>query len=89
MNFGIYLVCLGALSLVTFILYGVDKSLSRRKGPRIPEKTFHILTLLGGFAGGWAGRYVFRHKTKKGVFTLVLVVATVIHAVVIWAVWGR
>jgi len=84
-----YIIWLIIINPAVFLLYGLDKYLSRRKGPRIPEKTFHILTLLGGFIGGWAGRYAFRHKTKKGVFTLVLVVATVIHAGLMWVVWGR
>jgi uncharacterized membrane protein YsdA (DUF1294 family) len=37
--------------------------------------------------GGWAGRALFHHKTKKGIFTFVLVVSTVIHAGVVWCVW--
>ena len=74
------LIWLAALSLITFILYGIDKAQSKRKGARIPEAALHLLALAGGFIGGWAGRSLFRHKTKKGIFIFVLAVSTLIHA---------
>jgi uncharacterized membrane protein YsdA (DUF1294 family) len=80
-----YLVWLAAASVITFILYGLDKARSKRKGAwRIPEMTLHALALLGGFMGGWAGRSLFRHKTKKGIFLFVLVLSTVLHAGLLW-----
>jgi len=68
----LYLIWLIAASLITFILYGFDKSQSKRKGRRVPEYTLHVLALAGGFMGGWAGRSLFHHKTKKGIFLFVL-----------------
>jgi uncharacterized membrane protein YsdA (DUF1294 family) len=75
-----YLVWLAILSLITFITYGHDKSRARSGGWRVPENTLHWLAILGGFPGGWIGRAVFRHKTKKASFTIVLILATAIHA---------
>lgn len=83
-----YLTWLLVAGGITFLLYGWDKSLSKKKGWRVPEKVFHVLTLAGGFIGGWIGRYLFRHKTKKGYFLFILIVSTVIHAAVGWWVWG-
>jgi uncharacterized membrane protein YsdA (DUF1294 family) len=81
----VYLIWLAAFSLVTFILYGVDKSRARRAAWRIPEATLHWMALLGGFPGGWAGRAVFRHKTQKTSFVLVLAFSTIIHlGLVLW-----
>jgi uncharacterized membrane protein YsdA (DUF1294 family) len=75
-----YLIWLAAASLITFVVYGFDKARSRQKGAwRVPEATLHLLALAGGFTGGWAGRSIFRHKTKKGFFVFVLAVSTVIH----------
>ena len=83
--YGIWLV---SASLVTFLLYGDDKAQARRGGWRIPEAVLHWLALAGGFPGGWAGRSVFHHKTQKGFFTFVLLVATLIHlGVVYWLVF--
>ncbi|MFC2039123.1 DUF1294 domain-containing protein [Chloroflexota bacterium] len=75
----IYLVWLVAVSVLTFILYGYDKAQARKGGWRVKEKALHGLALIGGFPGGWAGRSVFRHKTKKRFFLFVLVISTVIH----------
>ena len=79
-----YWVWLAVASGITFILYGWDKFQSRRGGRRVPEVVLHGWALAGGFPGGWAGRAVFRHKTKKGFFVFVLAVSTAIHVVVYW-----
>jgi len=84
-----YLIWLAAASGITFILYGFDKAQSKRKGARrVPEVVFHVLALAGGFIGGWVGRSLFHHKTKKGIFVFVLIVSTVIHVGVVgWMVF--
>ena len=75
-----------ALSLVTLALYGWDKLQARREGRRVPEKTLHGLALLGGFAGAWLGMSLFRHKTRKPMFALVVGVAALLHAA-LWGAW--
>jgi uncharacterized membrane protein YsdA (DUF1294 family) len=84
-----YLIWLAIASGFTFILYGLDKFQSKRDGWRVPEVVLHGLALLGGFPGGWAGRSVFRHKTKKGFFVFVLVVSTAIHLGLIYWLFIR
>jgi uncharacterized membrane protein YsdA (DUF1294 family) len=64
----LYLIWLAILSVVTFFLYGFDKAHSKTDGWRVPEVVLHGLALAGGFIGGWAGRSIFRHKTRKGFF---------------------
>ncbi|NOT28908.1 MAG: DUF1294 domain-containing protein [Planctomycetes bacterium] len=73
-----------ALSAATFVLYGWDKLQAKRGTRRVPEARLHGMALLGGFSGAWLGRIVFRHKTQKPVFTLVLGAAALLHA----AAWG-
>ena len=81
----IYLVWVGVFSILAFVLYGWDKFQSVRGGWRIPEKTLHWLALAGGFPGGWAGRAIFNHKTRKGFFLFILIVSTFIHlALILW-----
>ena len=84
-----YWIWLAAASITLFILYGFDKARAKNRGRRVPEKTLHWLALLGGFPGGWLGRSVFHHKTRKAVFTIVLVLATLLHAGFIYWVWFR
>jgi len=72
----------GISSIATFIAYGVDKSRAKKKTNvrRIPERTLHRLSWLGGAPGGWLGRGMFRHKTQKPGFALRLTLASLLHA---------
>jgi len=74
-----YWIWLITLSVMTFFWYGFDKGQSKRAGLRVPEMVLHLLTLAGGFPGGWLGRLFFRHKTRKDAFLVILIVATVLH----------
>lgn len=77
-------------SAPAFAVYGIDKWQAGRGGWRVPEVVLHGLALVGGFPGAWVGRIVFRHKTRKPVFLVVLVAATVAWGVILaWAVFGR
>jgi len=79
MGWQFYLIWLAISSGITFLLYGFDKAQSKNGSWRVPEVVLHGLALVGGFPGGWIGRWVFRHKTKKAIFVFVLAVSTAIH----------
>ena len=73
---------LAVVNTAAFILYGMDKYLSKRKGsPRVPEKTLLWLARLGGGVGCWLGMLLFRHKTKHVNFKLLVPLWTVIWVV--------
>jgi uncharacterized membrane protein YsdA (DUF1294 family) len=61
-----------ACSLVTLAWYGLDKLSAGQGWSRIPELTLHLLALAGGSPGALAGMSLFRHKTAKGSFRIVL-----------------
>ncbi len=67
-----------AWSVVTFGLYGYDKAQSKIGGGRVPEIVLHMSTLAGGWPGAWSGRFAFRHKTRKPVFLVVLIISTLL-----------
>ena len=82
-----YLLWILAWSGTTFLLYGLDKGLSKGQGARTPEMILHLLALVGGFPGGWLGRAAFKHKTnvrKHPWFLIVLVLSTVGHGLLIY-----
>lgn len=54
-----------AVSLLTWILFGLDKWKAIHGKWRIRESTLLGLSLIGGVAGGLAGMYLFRHKIRK------------------------
>ena len=56
------------INIVTCLLFGLDKRRAVRGQWRIRERTLLLLAAAGGAAGGWAGMYLFRHKTKKARF---------------------
>lgn len=67
------------LSVVTLVVYAVDKRRAKRKGPRVRERTLHLMSWMGGAPGGWCGRHWLRHKTLKPGFAVRLFGATVVH----------
>ena len=73
---------LSVVNTAAFILYGMDKYLSKRKGsPRVPEKTLLWLARIGGGAGCCLGMLLFRHKTKHVNFKLLVPLWTVIWVI--------
>lgn len=56
------------LSAITFVVYAIDKSAARRRGPRTSERTLHLLSLAGGWAGALLAQRWLRHKSAKASF---------------------
>lgn len=86
----IWLVILGyiaAMSLVTFIAYGVDKWKARNAHWRISELTLILMALLGGSPGALAGMKIWHHKTlhrkfRYGIPAIILLQVLTVFAVV-------
>ena len=86
-DLGFLWIWLLTLSVVTFNAYGYDKAQAKAGGVRIPEIVLHGLALAGGFLGGWVGRAVFRHKTRKVSFTIVLAISTLLYLALIYILY--
>ena len=54
------------INVVTFFIYGLDKSRAKAGQWRIPQLIF--LAVIGGSVGALAGMKVFHHKTRKPKF---------------------
>ena len=67
------LICavIGAVSLITFIMYGADKRAAIKGRWRVPERTLLALSFFGGAAGGTLAMLLFRHKIKKSAFIFI------------------
>ncbi len=74
------------VSLVTFAVYALDKRRAIRGGRRVPERTLHVLELLGGWPGALLGQRVFRHKRRKLNYMLVFAGIVALH-LSMWIVW--
>ena len=64
----IILIYLIAINVVTFFVYGIDKSKAKRSKWRISEATLLLMAVLGGSIGAWLGMKVWHHKTQHKKF---------------------
>ena len=58
-------------SLLTFLMYAVDKSAAQKGAWRTKESTLHLLSLVGGWPGALVAQEKLRHKSKKQSFRFV------------------
>lgn len=70
------------ISLILFILMGLDKLFAIKKMWRIPEKTLIAIGYLGGAIGGIVGMTTFRHKTQKIKFWTNFVIALIFNILI-------
>ena len=74
-----YLVLTVIASPICFAAYGSDKRRAARQLERIPERTLHLLALMGGWPGAVLGQRMFHHKTQKLSFRLILGSILLLH----------
>jgi len=80
---------LAAINLAAFAAFGIDKARALRGEWRISEATLLGLAFIGGTPGAYAGRAVFRHKTRKQPFSRELFTVAVMQVagLGLWIGW--
>lgn len=78
--FPVLLGYLGA-SCVTYVAYGLDKAAASNGQWRIPERTLHLLGLVGGWPGALLAQRRLRHKTRKQSFQVAFWATVVLNCV--------
>lgn len=71
-----YFVC---INIVSFILFFLDKEKAKRDKWRIPEKTLHSFSFMGGVFGSIAAMILFHHKTRKSLFVAITIIALLVN----------
>ena len=66
-------------SLITFFMYALDKSAAKNGKWRTPERTLHIMSLVGGWPGAIIAQQKLRHKSKKNSFRFVLWITVLLN----------
>ena len=69
----------GVASLVTYVVYALDKKAARKGAWRIPEVQLHLLALIGGWPGAMAAQQTLRHKSKKASFRFVFWITVILN----------
>ncbi|MCJ8337223.1 MAG: DUF1294 domain-containing protein [Pseudomonadales bacterium] len=59
------------VSVLTYVLYGIDKSAAKKGQWRIKEASLQICSLLGGWPGAVIAQVMLRHKSRKLRFQIV------------------
>lgn len=77
------------ISLLTLVIYGIDKFLAKAEWTRVPERWFHTLALIGGFPGAWVGMQLFHHKTNNPKFRWVMLAALLLHTAALVILFAR
>lgn len=75
----IYLGLIVLMSIISFILYKVDKNRAVKKQWRIKEVVLLGSSFLFGSIGGLCGMYLLRHKTKHWYFVVINFLSLIIH----------
>ena len=86
--FKLYLIFILIMSLITFILYLVDKAKAKKNAWRIKEATLLLFSFFGGALGGYIGMLSLRHKTKHWYFWYGLPAMLIAQILLsLWLVW--
>ena len=73
------LIAYWCFSLVTFVMYAIDKSKAKRNQWRISEQSLHMLSLLGGWPGAAFAQQTLRNKSRKKEFRIVYWITVLIN----------
>ena len=76
------LVYIVIINIISFIVFGVDKSKSQKNQWRIKESTLIVLSLLGGSIGSMIGMIVFHHKLNKKKFYIGIPLIFILNKVI-------
>lgn len=58
-----------AINFVAVAMFGIDKKRANAQRRRVRESTLLWFAFFGGTPGAYAGRALFRHKTRKQPFS--------------------
>lgn len=77
---------LAVANLVSFAMFGADKTKARSGQRRTSERALLTSAAVSGTVGAWIGMRVFRHKTAKCSFQVKMMAVTALDIVVLVAV---
>lgn len=75
------------LSIITLLVYGKDKWAAKRQAWRTPERTLHLLALLGGWPGALIGQKLFSHKKNKISFKRIFWLTVVGNVLIVFGIF--
>ncbi len=84
-----YLIIIFIMSLITFLLYMIDKKRSIKHKWRIKEFTLLLFSCLFGAFGGIIAMYKYRHKTKHWYFIAINYLAIILQIILGFIIYNK
>lgn len=81
----IFVLYIIAITILTFIVYGIDKYKATHNKWRIPEASLIGLAIIGGSIGALAGMKIWHHKTLHPKFKYGIPIIIIFQIIVL--VW--
>ena len=72
------------LNILGFVMVMLDKYEAKNRLWRIPERTFFLLSILGGGIGVFLGLLTFNHKTKHWYFMTLIPFIIIIQVLFVY-----
>lgn len=66
-------------SILTFLLYQLDKTKARKEQRRIAEKILHLCSVIGGWPGALLAQRLLHHKSRKRSFQIVFIITVILN----------
>ena len=73
----------GCTSIISYVLYALDKSAAIGQRRRIAERTLLLWGLCGGWPGAWLAQQTLRHKTRKLPFVLLFWLSVILNLAIL------
>lgn len=83
----IFIAALLCWNLFVFLVFGYDKRCAVLHKRRIPERILLAFSLLLGSYAALSGMLLFRHKTRKLKFQLVLPLCLLLHSILLFCLF--
>ncbi len=81
------LLYLAIINAFGFYMMWSDKQKAKKNAWRTPERSFFVVSAVGGSLGCWLGMQAFRHKTQHAKFTVGIPVILLLQIALILYVW--
>jgi uncharacterized membrane protein YsdA (DUF1294 family) len=75
------------INVVTLFAYGYDKRQAIAGATRVPEIVLHVAALLGGSPAAILSQGLFRHKTRKTSFRMILAMIVLLQITAAYGYW--
>jgi uncharacterized membrane protein YsdA (DUF1294 family) len=70
-------------NVAAYVLWCWDKYQARSDGWRVPERTLHVMAILGASPASLAAMSILRHKTQKRFFSIFYSLLLVVHGAIV------